>query len=338
MSADAAEFARSGRRVLRTAFAVAAATWLTYWLRLPIGYIAPVLVVTALAGLLDSLSLKMAVVLVALVAVVAQTLVLVLTPLLGNRPAYLIIVGVALFFAYRLQTHPKLAPVMALLLPLLVMFGPLVPLSAGFAQGMAVLLALLAACAVGAVILAWLVFPGAPRAAAVVAPSAPRSVVDSAVSAGILVLLIALTLQFDAQSALRLLMIASTVLAVTDPRASTATGVMTMIATTAGVSAAFFIRNVTFIVQTPLSAGLFAALIILVVGRRLTDPATAPVASAGLVGLIVLIGNTGSVDSTKLVAFLLYTLGGIAIAIGLRHTLLWHFDKRPRLALATLLP
>ncbi|MGL4541216.1 MAG: hypothetical protein ACRCUI_01745, partial [Polymorphobacter sp.] len=318
MSADVAatEWQRSGARVLRTAFAVAVAMWLTYWLRLPIGYIAPVLVVTALGGLLDAFSLKAALLLVGLVALVAQGLTLLLTPLLGNRPAYLIVVGVALFCAYRLQAHPKLAPVVALVLPLLVMFGPLVPLSAGFTQGLAVLLMLLAGCAVSGVALAWLVFPGPARGGGAALPVAPRSVVDCAVSAGILVLLIALTLRFDAQSALRLLMIASTVLAVIDPRAGIRTAGMTMAATAAGVAAAFFIRNLTFIVQTPLMAALMAALVVLLVGRRLTDPATAPTASAGLVALFVLIGADGSVDDAKLLVFLLYTLGGIAIAIG----------------------
>jgi len=331
MSADA-EWARCGPRVLRTAFAVAMSMWLAYWLKLPIGFIAPVLVVTALGGLLDALSLKTALLLVVLIALVTQGLTLVLTPLLGNRPAYLIVVGFALFFAYRLQAHPKLAPIVALTLPLLVMFGPLVPLSSGFAQGMAVLLMLLAGCAVMGVVLAWLVFPGPARAAAAALPAAPRSVIDCAVSAAILVLLIALTLQFDAQSALRLLMIASAVLTAVDPRAGIKTAAMTMAATAAGVAAAFIIRNVTFIVQTPLMAGLMAALIVLLVGRRLTDPATAQIAATGLVGLLVLMGDDGNVDDKKLVAFLLYTLGGIAIAIGLRHTLLWHLDRNARLA------
>ncbi len=337
LSADA-EWARSGPRVLRTAFAVAVAMWLAYWLKLPIGYIAPVLVITALGGLLDRFTIRTAVLMVVLVAVVAQALTLLLTPVLGNRPAYLTIVGVALFFAYRLQAHPKLAPVVALTLPLLVMFGPLVPLSAGFAQGMAVLLMLLAGCAVTGVILAWLVFPGPAAAASSAIPAAPRSAIDSAVSAAILVLLIALTLRFDAQSALRLLMIASTVLAAVDPRAGIKTAGMTMAATAAGVAGAFFIRNVTFIVQTPLMAGLMAALIVLGVGRRLTNPVTAQTASAGLVSLFVLIGGSGSVDDKKLVVFLLYTLGGIAIAIGLRHTLLWHLDRNARLALAPRIP
>ncbi|HPU14712.1 MAG TPA: DUF2955 domain-containing protein [Polymorphobacter sp.] len=338
MSVDAAEWQRSGARVLRTAFAVAVSMWMAYWLKLPIGFIAPVLVVTALGGLLDAFSIRTALLLVVLVALVTQALTLLLTPLLGNRPAYMTIVGVALFFAYRLQAHPKLAPVVALTLPLLVMFGPLVPLSSGFAQGMAVLLMLLAACAVTGVTLAWLVFPGAARPAAAAIPTAPRSMIDSAVSAAILVLLIALTLKFDAQSALRLLMIASTVLAAVDPRAGIKTAAMTLAATAAGVVGAFFIRNFTFIVQTPLMAGLMAALIVLGVGRRLTNPATAQIASTGLVGLFVLIGGDGSVDDKKLLVFLLYTLGGIAIAIGLRHTLLWHLDRNARLAPAQRIP
>jgi len=322
--------------VLRTAFAVAVSMLLAYWQRLPIGFVAPVLVVTALGGLLDTLSIKTAVVLVVLVAVIAQMLVMLLTPLLDNRPAYLIIVGVALFIAYRLQTHPKLAPMVALTLPFLVMFGPLVPLSAGFAQGMAVLLMLLTACAVIGVVLAWLVFPGPARAApAPVAGLKPRSPIDSAVSAAILVLVIALTLRFDAQSALRLLMIASTVLAATDPRVGVKTAALMAAATAAGVAGAFFIRNFTFIAQTPVMAGLMAALIVLGVGRRLTNPATAPMAAAGLVGLFVLIGDDGSVDDSKLVAFLFYTLAGIGIAVGLRHTLLWHLDKSSRLAPAS---
>lgn len=327
MSADA-EWARSGARVLRTATAVAVSMWLTYMLRLPIGYIAPVLVLTALGGLLDSFSPGKAVLLIILVALVAQGLTLLLTPLLGNRPAYLTIVGVALFFAYRLQAHPKLAPIIALLLPLLVMFGPLVPLSAGFAQGLAVLLMLLAACAVAGVALGWMLFPGAALAAAPALPAAPRSPVDCAVSAAILVLLIALTLRFDAQSALRLLMIASALLTTVDPRASVKTAAMTLAATAAGIAAAFVLRNITFIVQTPLMAALMAALIVLSVGRRLTNPATAQTAATGLVGLFVLIGGDGGVDDKKLVLFMLYTLGGIAIAIGLRHTLLWHLDRR----------
>jgi hypothetical protein len=337
MSADA-EWARTGPRVMRTAFAVAVSMWLAYWLRLPIGYIAPVLVVTALGGLLDAFSIKSALLMVVLVAVVAQVLTLFLTPLLGNRPAYLTIIGVALFFAYRLQAHPKFAPVVALTLPLLVLFGPLVPLSAGFTQGMAVLLMLLAGCAVTGVVLAWLVFPGPAGTAAGAVSAAPRSVVDCAVSAAILVLLIALTLRFDAQSALRLLMITSTVLAAVEPRAGIKTAGMTMAATAAGVAGAFFIRNVTFIVQTPLMAGLMAALIVLGVGRRLTAPATAQTAAAGLVSLFVLIGGNGSVDDKKLVVYLLYTLAGIAIAIGLRHTLLWHLDRNARLAPAQRLP
>ena len=322
MSADA-----EAAHVLRLALAVPAATLIAHALGLPIGFLAPVLVLTAMAGLVASFSFRLALLTLLLVILVNAALTLLLTPLRGNTPAYLTAIALALFFAYRGQSHPKLAPVAATAIPFIVLFGPLVPLAADFAAGLTTLLALLTASALAAVLLATLCFPG-PGVAPPKAPPAPRSNLDCAVSAAIMTLLIGLTLSLDAQSALRLLMIASGVVAIADRRLSQQAAAAMLLATIFGVIAAAIIRNLTFVAQTPLLAGLLMALIVLLIGRPLVRPATAPVASTGLVTLIVLLGDQGDVADSKLLLFLLYTLGGVAIAIGLRHTLLWHLGER----------
>ena len=316
--------------MLRFAIAVPVASLIAHWLGLPIGFLAPVLVLTAMAGLVARFAWPVAILTLLLVVVVNAVLTLVLTPLRNDLPAYLTAVAVALFFAYRGQSHPKLGPVAAVAIPFIVLFGPLVPLAADFAAGLTTLLAMLTLSALAAVLLAALCVrnPGAAAAAPAKAPPVPRTVLDCAVSAGIMTLLIGLTLTLDAQSALRLLMIASGVVAIADRRLSEKVAGGILVATIIGVVAAAVLRNLTFVAQTPLLAALLMALIVLVIGRPLVRPATAPIASTGLVSLLVLLGDGGDVDDGKLLLFLLYTLGGIAIAIGLRHTLLWHLGER----------
>jgi hypothetical protein len=325
MSADPHDPADAAR-VLRLAFAVPVAALLAYALRLPLAYIASVLVLTALGGLVAALSLRMAALMLVLVAVVATGLSLVLSPLLGNTASYLIVVAALLFAAYRAQGS-KLNPLAALAIPLIVLYGPLVPLASGFAGGLALLLIALTGCAVVAVILAWVCFPG-PRQAVLPPVVVPRSGADCAISAAIMTGLIALTLRLDAQSALRLLMIASGVLAVSEPGATARAAAATLAATVLGVAAVLVLRNIAFIAATPALSGLALAMLILIAGYRLVRPATAPVATTGLMTVLVLMGAGGDVPDSKLVLFLGYTLAGIAIAIGLRHTLLWHFGGR----------
>lgn len=329
MSAEAA-----AGHVLRLAFAVPAAALIATGFGLPLGYFASVLVLTALGPLIAGLTLRLAVLTLVLVTGVATALAFILGPVIANPVAYLVLVAGLLFGAYRLQGG-KFAPVAALAIPLIVLYGPLVPLASGFAAGLAALLIALAACAVLAVILAWVVFPGPPSAMAT-APPGRRSGADCAISAAIMTLLIAITLKLDAQSALRLLMIASGVLAIPDPAASTRGARATFAATIAGVGAALLLRNFSFIAATPALSALVLALIILLVGYRFIRPAAAPIATTGLTAVIILMGAGTGVATGKLVEFTLFTIAGIAIAIGLRHTLLWHFgspDDRARLPL-----
>jgi hypothetical protein len=312
--------------VLRLAFAVPTAALIATGFGLPLGYFASVLVLTALGPLIAGLTLRLALLTLVLVTGVATALALILTPLIGNPVAYLVVVAALLFGAYRLQGG-KLTPVAALAIPLTVLFGPLVPLASGFAAGLAALLIALTASAILAVILAWLIFPG-PPSAAVTDPPIPRSGADCAISAAIMTMLIAITLKLDAQSALRLLMIASGVLAITDPAASTRGASATFAATIAGVGAAMLLRNFSFIAATPALSALALALIILIIGYRFVRPETAPMASTGLMTVIILMGAGTGVPTAKLIEFTLYTLAGIGIAIGLRHTMLWHFGGR----------
>jgi hypothetical protein len=313
--------------VLRLAFSVPIAALLAAAFGLPLAYVASVLVVTALGPLVAGLTLRLALLTLGLVTGVSVALASILTPVIGNPVAYLVIVAGLLFGAYRLQGG-NLTPVAALAIPLIVLFGPLVPLAAGFAAGLAALLIAHTACAVLAVILAWVAFPGPRSAPAPADMPMPRGSADCAISAAIMTLLIALTLQFDAQGALRLLMIASGVIAVADPAASTRAAGATFAAAIAGVGAALLLRNFSFIAVTPALSALALALIILGIGYRLVRPATAPIATTGLMTIIVLMGAGTGVPAGKLVEFTLYTIAGIGIAIGLRHTLLWHFGGR----------
>jgi len=317
--------AESGH-VLRLAFAVPVAALLAAGFGLPLAYVASVLVLTALGPLVAGLTLQLALLTLVLVTTVAAGLALILAPVIGNPVAYLVVVAGLLFGAYRLQGS-KLSPVAALAIPLTVLYGPLVPLAAGFAAGLATLLIALTASAVLAVIIAWVVFPG-PRSDAVTETPKPRSGADCAISAAVMTLLIALTLQLDAQSALRLLMIASGVIGIADPGASARGASATFAATIAGVGAALLLRNFSFIAATPALSALALALIILVIGYRFVRPATAPIAATGMMTVVVLMGAGTGVTTGKLVEFTLYTLAGIGIAIGLRHTLLWHFGGR----------
>lgn len=327
MSADATADAR----LLRLAFAVPVSALIAQALALPLAFLAPVLVLTALSGLLAAYALRQALLSVVLIGVVAMLLSVLLTPLMGNPPVYLAVIALGLFTAYRLQAHPKLAPFAAIGIPLLVLFGPLVPLAASFAAGLTTLLVLTMAAAVVAVTLAWACFPGpAQRAAPVLPPR--RSDVDCAVSAAIMTLLIALTLQLDAQTALRLLMIASGVLAVPDPSLGSRAAAATFAATILGVAVVLVVRNLAFVALNPPVAALMLALLVLLIGRRLVQPETAMVATTTLVTVVVLLGAGAADTVSGILTFTAYTLGGIAIAIGLRHTLLWHLGERPQTA------
>lgn len=331
VATPAEQWDRDGAKVLRIAFATSLAMVLAIWLNLQLPYIASVLVLALMPAMQVRPPVKLLVLLVVAVMLFTTGFVAVLTPLLTNTAMYLAGLGFLLFLLFRLQSHPKFAPLGALALPLLVLLSPLIPVSDTFAGGLALLLGALALIAMAATMLAWLVFPD-PVAATAAPPVMPpqRSWIDAAISAVILLALIGATLALDAQTAMRLLMICSSVLAVADPGASRSRAGMTVAATVAGVLAAWVLTGMMALMASLTMATLLATLVPLLIGRRLVQPETGMFWVTALTAMWVLIGLDGSATVAKLVNFTLLTVAGVAIALGARHTLLWHFDRSTR--------
>jgi hypothetical protein len=322
---------RDGAKVLRVALATPLAMVVARGFGLPFDYLSSVLVLAMMPGMAVRPPLKLLAVLVIAVVAFSSGLVWLMTPLLASTPIYLTGLGVLLYLLFRLQGHPRLGPIAALGLPLLVALSPLIPLSLQYTRGLAALLGVLALIAVGATLLAWVVFPGPATApAAPPAPAARRSAVDAAISAAIMLALIGATLALNAQTALRMLMIACSVLSISDARQSEQRAVMTIGATFAGVLAAWLLTGLMALAASITMAVLLASLVPLLIGRRLADPEDGPFWFAALTAMWVLLGLNGNVAVPKLLSFTVLTLGGVAIAVGVRHTLLWHFDHRVR--------
>lgn len=324
----------SGAKVLRIALATPVAASIAHAAGLPLAGFAAVFVLALFAPLIDRLAWKPLMLVVVLVTVFTVGLQAVLAPFAGDRTAYLALIFALLATGFTLQNNPKLAPVGAIAVPMTTMLATLVPVSTGAVRSLAYTFTGLGICAAAAVILAWAAFPN-PAAAAPPAPRPLRSRLDALICAAILTGLIGLALGLDAQSAIRLLMIASGILSVPDPRLTGRTGWALLVATALGIAGATIMRSLLSVAGTDLAMMLFAALVPLLLGRRLTDPATAQVAMTALLSMWVLLGMSGDVDNAKLVDFFLYTIIGIAAAIGLRHTLLWHLAPHRRHALTS---
>jgi hypothetical protein len=105
---------------------------------------------------------------------------------------------------------------------------------------------------------------------------------------------------------------------------------MTVGATLAGALAAWLLTGLIALAATTTMAVLIAALVPLLIGRRLADPVQGPFWFTALTAMWVLLGIDGQPSVAKLFSFTALTLAGVAVAIGLRHTLGWHFDRRAR--------
>ena len=332
-AADAA-FDRSGAKVLRIAVATPVATIVAAAADLPIAGFAAVFVLALFAPLLDRFAIKPLILVVVLMTVFTVGLQAVLAPFAGDRTTYLVLIFGLLATGFTMQNNPKLAPVGAIAVPMTTMLSTLVPVSAAAVQGLAYVFTGLGISAAVAVVIAWAAFPN-PADTPPPAPRPLRSRIDALICAAILTGLVGLALQLDAQSAIRLLMIASGILSVPDPRLSGRAGLAIIVATAFGIAGAAIMRALLAVAATDVATMLFAALVPLLLGRRLTDPRTAQVAMTALMSMWVLLGMSGDVDNAKLVDFFVYTVTGIAAAIGLRHTLLWHFDPSRRNALTS---
>lgn len=330
---DALRFERQGAAVLRLAFATPLAMAVAKLAGLDLAFMASVLVLALAPAMTARPPIKVLVLLLLVVVLFSSGLVWLMAPLLENMSIYLTALGALLFALFALQGHPRFGPIVALALPLTVALAPLIPVSTQYIGGLARLLGLNALIAVTLTLLAWLVFPG-PAAPAAAAPAAlpRRSLTDAAVCAVIMLGLIGATLALDAQTAMRMLMIACSVLAVSDPRTSQARAAMTVGATLAGALAAWLLTGLIALAATTTMAVLIAALVPLLIGRRLADPAEGPFWITSLTAMWVLLGFDGQPSVAKLVSFTALTLAGVAVAIGLRHTLCWHFDRRARAA------
>jgi hypothetical protein len=329
---QALAFDREGALVLRIAFATPVAMVIADLLNLQLTFMASVLALSLLPSMKSRPPIMALVMIVGVIVLFTSGLVGLLKPLLANLSTYLAVLGAMLFILFRLQGHPKFGALAALALPMLVILSPLIPIADQFATGLARLLGQHAVIAVMMVIAAWLVFPGPPLTAATPPPPpAPRrSVADAAISALIMMGLIAATLALNAVTALRLLVIASSVLAVTDPRLSVDRALVTIGATLAGVLVAWVLNAATALASTMAMLALLAALVPLLIGRRFADPVAGPFWTMALTAMWVLLGADGSVSGSKLISFTILTVGGVAVAIGLRHTLLWHFGSAAR--------
>lgn len=324
----------SAAKILRIALATPVAAIVANAAGLPIVGFAAVFVLALFAPLIDRFAWKPLILVVLLVATFTVGLQAVLAPFADDRASYLTLIFVLLATGFTLQNNPRLAPVGAIAVPMTTLLATLVPVSTGAVRSLAYTFTGLGICAAVAIIVAWAVFPN-PAMTPTPPPRPLRSRLDALICAAILTTLIGVALRLDAQSAIRLLMIASGILSVPDPRLTGRTGAALLVATALGIAGATIMRSLLAVASTDLTMMLFAALVPLLLGRRLTEPATAQVATTALLSMWVLLGMSGDVDNSKLVSFFLYTIVGIAAAIGLRHTLLWHLDPARRAALTS---
>ena len=333
MSASTAQagaaFDGSAAKILRIALATPAAAIVANAAGLPIAGFAAVFVLALFAPLIDRFAWKPLIMVVVLVATFTVGLQAVLAPFADDRITYLTLIFVLLATGFTLQNNPRLAPVGAIAVPMTTLLATLVPVSTGAVRSLAYTFTGLGLCAAVAIIIAWAVFPN-PAMTPAPPPRPLRSRLDALICAAILTTLIGMALRLEAQSAIRLLMIASGILSVPDPRLTGRTGAALLVATALGIAGATIMRSLLAVASTDLTMMLFAALVPLLLGRRLTEPATAQVATTALLSMWVLLGMSGDVDNAKLVSFFVYTIVGIAAAIGLRHTLLWHLDPARR--------
>ena len=315
------------QQVLRIALGGALGIALPAFFGVPLPFIGAIIAVNSTSTMRRLPPAKMLLGLVAIVFAVPYAFNLVSGAFLEYPYLLLGFIWLVLFHGFRLQANPK----QKLLGVLTVTFAIVVPIvthAAGEIGPMFVqVLGLNVTLGIVAVVVAFAAFPDPGEAGSAPDTKSPEPDAASdvalmaAISATVMVPLIAVFLSYDALTAMRVLFVASTVLAAAESSASEREGWIALASVAIGGLAALGVSLVWIILPSPIVGLLLGCLATLMVGRRAVEGAHAPAYASAIGAMWVLLSTSGTDPAAKVVLWSLYAMSGACYAIGGRELL-----------------
>lgn len=318
-----------GRQVLRIALAGALGIALATVFGVPLPFIAALIAVNSAATMRRFPPLGMILVLVAIVFAVPYAFNLISGAFLEYPFLLLAFIWLCLFLGFRLQANPR----QRLIGVLVVAFAIIVPIVEHAADEIGPLfvmtLGLNVVSGLVAVALAFAAFPerGDPMTASASMADPPASdsagnhTRSAAISATVMLPLIAVFLSWDAITALRVLFVASTVLAAVEASEAERQSWTALASVAIGGLAAVSVSMVWIVLPLPLVGLLLGILASLVIGRRAVEGPHALAYTGGIAAMWMLLGTSGTDPAAKVFLWSVYAIGGACYALGGRALL-----------------
>ena len=328
----------ASRQVLRIALSGALGIALGTVCGVPLPFIAALIAVNSAATMRRIPPLGMLLVLVAIVFAVPYAFNLVSGAFLEYPYLLLAFIWLSLFYGFRLQANPR----QRLIGVLVVAFAIIVPIVEHAANEIGPLfvmvLGLNVVSGLVAVAVAFAAFPerGEPTAAPAPTADGPASVaspgahtLSAAISATVMIPLIAVFLSWDAVTALRVLFVASTVLAAVGSSEAERQSWIALASVGIGGLAAVCVSLVWIVLPSPIVGLLLGCLASLLIGRRAVEGPHALAYTGGIAAMWMLLATSGTDPAAKVFLWSLYAIAGACYAIAGRALLSSVFGRNP---------
>ena len=316
------------QQVLRITLAGALGIALPAALEVPLPFIGAIIAVNSTSAMRRLPPFKMLLGLIAIVFAVPYGFNVISGAFLEYPYLLLGFIWLVLFHGFRMQANPKqklpgvLTVIFAIVIPIVTHaaeeIGPM------FVQ----VLGLNVTLGIAAVVVAFVAFPdpggggSAPEAALAKTVNSNEAALTAAISATVMVPLIAVFLSYDALTAMRVLFVASTVLAAAEAEASEREGRIALASVAIAGLAALGVSLVWIILPLPIVGLLLGCLATLIVGRRAVEGPHAPAYASAIGAMWVLLSTSGTEPAAKVVTWSLYAMAGACYAIGGRELLM----------------
>ena len=316
------------QQVLRIALAGPLGIALPAILEVPLPFIGAIFAVTLAASMRQLPAFGMLLGLVAIVFAVPYAFNIISGAFLEYPYLLLGFIWLVLFHGFRMQANPKqkvlglFAVAFAIVVPLVTHkadeIGPLFVM----VLGLNVTLGLVA------VVVSFAAFPdpGPHAVKSAVAPTAVALHTDTtlipAISATVMIPLIAICLAYDAVTAMRVLFVASTVLAASEAAEAERQGWVALASVAIAGMAAIGVSMVWIVLPAPIVGLLLGCLATLLIGRRAVEGPHAPAYASGVGAMWVLLATNGTEPAAKVVIWSLFAMAGACYAIAGRALLL----------------
>lgn len=324
---------------LRVAFGAPLAFALSLWMGAQMPFIAPITLLTLGAGLRASPQIKtLALALMALW--LAPAVIASISSILVVYPYMLLsFVGLLLFHGFRMQARAKTRAAGVLL----TLFGLVTPLVTDASQLAGAylndVLFVNGLCAITAIMIGFVLFPHPAGAradtGASVAPDAADASLHALVGALTMLPLIAFFMSYDILTAMRVIFVASAIVAATSHSELHRQGRIAFAGLGFGAIIALMVATMTLFWQAPIYAIALVLIASLIAARRVVEGGQGPLYVSGMSAAWAMLATTDAQPGARIVEFAIYAACGIGWSLGARSLIMTLF-KRRRGAAATI--